>query len=353
MGVTTNPPDARLLRFDALTRYVHWATATLFAVTVSTAAALYLPSLSVVVGRRALVRDVHVASGLSLLGLFVLTLAAPLRAEARALGRWSVGEGRWLLPRRRTVLPLAKFNPGQKLFAAFVGGVIPSMALTGSVMRWFDPFPLAWRTGSTLVHDWLGLAFVGAVAGHVSFALADPVALRGMVRGWVPASWARVNRPRWHDELTAAVPPWPQGPAGAACRRRWLAVSAALSLIAAVFALGHGDPHQRPAVVAVGYQEALVAGDTARLYDLSGPELRGGRPLETFVEETTRDLLPSVDERGSVIGMTAEHTSLSGDRARVVVRMDYMDGLSTTRDLRLRRSGGAWRVTGVAPPPGP
>ena len=36
---------------------------------------------------------------------------------------------------------------------------------------------------------------------YVGSALADPDALLGMVRGWVPARWARERRPRWHDEL--------------------------------------------------------------------------------------------------------------------------------------------------------
>lgn len=54
-----------------------------------------------------------------------------------------------------------------------------AMLMTGSVMRWFEPFPLDWRTGATFVHDWLALVLAVVVAGHVVLALADPAALRG------------------------------------------------------------------------------------------------------------------------------------------------------------------------------
>ena len=53
---------------------------------------------------------------------------------------------------------MGKFNAGQKLNAIFVAGCIPVMLATGGIMRWFDPFPLAWRTGATFVHDWTTLA---------------------------------------------------------------------------------------------------------------------------------------------------------------------------------------------------
>ena len=74
---------------------------------------------------------------------------------------------------------VAKFNAGQKLNAAFVAGAIPVMLATGSIMRWFKPFPLSWRTGATFVHDWVFLALLVVVIGHIGKALADPTALEG------------------------------------------------------------------------------------------------------------------------------------------------------------------------------
>ena len=73
---------------------------------------------------------------------------------------------------------------------------------SGSVLRFFGPFPLAWRTGATFVHDWTALALGLAITGHVWLAVADQDALRGMVSGTVPTRWARLKRPRWYSEVS-------------------------------------------------------------------------------------------------------------------------------------------------------
>ena len=78
---------------------------------------------------------------------------------------------------------MGKFNPGQKLNASFLAGAALVMLATGSIMRWFDPFPDALRTGATFVHDWTSFAMVVAIAGHVVVALRHPAALRAMARG--------------------------------------------------------------------------------------------------------------------------------------------------------------------------
>jgi formate dehydrogenase subunit gamma len=82
----------------------------------------------------------------------------------------------------------------------FIAAAIPVMLATGSIMRWFKPFPDSWRTGATFVHDstWLVLIFV--VLGHIYFALRDQDSMNSMLRGNVPESWARRERPRWWAE---------------------------------------------------------------------------------------------------------------------------------------------------------
>ena len=96
---------------------------------------------------------------------------------------------------------MGKFNAGQKLNAIFVAGCIPLMLATGSIMRWFEPFPLAWRTGATFVHDWLALTLLAVVIGHIGKALAEPVALRAMRTGTMPAEHVRRHHPRWWREV--------------------------------------------------------------------------------------------------------------------------------------------------------
>ena len=208
VATTTRPPSpARLPRFDGVERALHWANAVLFAVLMGTAAILYVGSLSVLVGRRELVRHIHVIAGLVLPVPLLLALVGRWRRslwlDLRRLNRWDNDDRRWMRSfGRDPFVRLGKFNPGQKLNAAFTAGSIVVMLGTGSIMHWFHYFPVDWRTGATFVHDWLAIALFVVITGHVGSALADPDALLGMVRGWVPERWARERRPRWHDELT-------------------------------------------------------------------------------------------------------------------------------------------------------
>lgn len=214
MAVTTQrsdaPDEGRVARFDRTERLLHWTTAAMFAVLVFTGAVLYVGSLSALLGRRELVRMVHVWTGLLLPVPLILASAGPWRRalgnDVRRLNRWDDDDRRWMrsLGRDPFARP-AKFNAGQKLNAAFVAGASVVMLATGSVMHWFASFPDDWRTGATFVHDWVAIGLFVAITGHVGKALADPVAMRGMLRGWVPAWWARANRPRWVDEPDMAA----------------------------------------------------------------------------------------------------------------------------------------------------
>ena len=208
----------QVVRFDRAERALHWANATLFLVLLATGMTLYVGQLSALVGRRVLMKDIHVISGLLLPVPLVLAYAgrwrSGLRRDVRRLARWSTDDRRWLLSLgRRGRARMGKFNAGQKLNAIFVVGCIPVMLVTGSIMRWFDPFPLAWRTGATFVHDWTSLALLVVIVGHIAKALVDPHALGAIVGGRVPARHARERHPRWWAELgvedagAAAEPP--------------------------------------------------------------------------------------------------------------------------------------------------
>jgi formate dehydrogenase subunit gamma len=203
---TERATEEPLVRFDRVERTVHWITAGLFLTLMLTGAALYAGPIGAVVGRRDLVRTVHVVAGLALpVPLLVGIIGrwgGALRRDLGRINRWIADDRVWLRRHTRERARLGKFNPGQKLNATFLGASIVLMLGTGSIMKWFEPFPISLRTGATFVHDWVALGIWLAVIGHVMFALRDPDALGSMRRGKISARWARTQRPRWYEEET-------------------------------------------------------------------------------------------------------------------------------------------------------
>jgi len=192
-------------RFGRATRALHWATAVAVLTAAITGLILYVGPLTALVGRRVLVKDIHVIAGLSMPVPLLLAYAGgwrrDVRANVRRLARWSQADRRWLRTRGREAADkVGKFNGGQKANAAFVAGMIPIMLASGSIMRWFEPWPVQYRTGATFVHDWTAIATWVVVAGHILFALNDAESLRGMLTGRVSRAWARDHHPRWAAE---------------------------------------------------------------------------------------------------------------------------------------------------------
>ncbi|MEY2471995.1 MAG: formate dehydrogenase subunit gamma [Actinomycetota bacterium] len=176
-----------LPRFDVVTRVVHWATAALGLVAVLTGTILYVPELSATIGRRAVLKDVHVITSLLLLVPLAVGVASGpagrrLRADLLELSRWSTADRRWLRRRTRGA-PDGKFNGGQKFVTAMFGGLFVMQVLTGLIMFRPNSFPDAWRTGATFVHDWAYLGLAAAVIGHVVKAFGEPDLMRAMMTG--------------------------------------------------------------------------------------------------------------------------------------------------------------------------
>lgn len=214
---TSSSAKAWLVRFDGVERAVHWSNAMLFTVLIFTGVALYYPPLIGLIGRRHLVEEVHLYTGLALPLPILAALGGSwgrgLRADLRRFNRWSRSDRQWLRERLTgRAVPkhgsdqTGKFNPGQKLNAAFTAGAGLAMLASGAILAWYRPFPLSWREGATFVHDWGALAFVVVIAGHVAMALSHPESLRSMFTGRIAAGWARRHAPRWWAETTSPTP---------------------------------------------------------------------------------------------------------------------------------------------------
>lgn len=199
------PADAsgRVPRFTPAERWVHRVTAALMLVCLATAACLYYPPLSELVGRRRLVVTVHEWCGLALPVPLLLGLGSrAFRADLSRLNRFAPYDREWLraVRRRSYRRPAGKFNAGQKLYAAWTAGAVLVMVGTGLLMWFTHLAPLVWRTGATFVHDWLALAVAVVIAGHIRMAVKDPESRRGLRTGSVDAGWATREHPNWDPQ---------------------------------------------------------------------------------------------------------------------------------------------------------
>jgi len=197
----------RLLRFTRTERAVHWVHATAFLVLLATGLALYLPSLAELIGRRPLLKDIHVYTAVA---WAVAIVAVVLAGDRRSLGRtlreidvFDRDDRDWLRGRKA---PQGRFNAGQKLNAAITAAFAILFAVSGAFL-WLGERDTRFRFAQTiLIHDWLTQISLVLFLGHLYVAVIHPStrhALNGMTRGWVDAEWAERHHPKW----SRGVPP--------------------------------------------------------------------------------------------------------------------------------------------------
>lgn len=136
------PQVTHVRRFGPVQRWVHRTTAALMGVCVVTAAFLYIPQFAELVGRRELVVRIHEWAGLALPVPVLLGLGSRFfRADLGHLNRFGPHDRVWLRAalhrdKRQSSRPAAKFNAGQKVYAAWIAGATLVMLGTGLIM-WF------------------------------------------------------------------------------------------------------------------------------------------------------------------------------------------------------------------------
>jgi formate dehydrogenase subunit gamma len=205
---TRTEPEACLVqRFSRTERLLHWTNALGFFFLLASGLVLYVPALSIAIGRRLLIQRLHFWAGLVWIGALV---AIALLADSRCLVRtaneldaFDRDDLRWLLGRRPT--PQGRFNAGQKINAALTLAMTVLFLVSG-LLLWFGERDTQLRFASTiLLHDGLMFASVVLVIGHIYLASIHPPtrhSLRGMTRGSVRKDWARSHHPKWR---------WPEG----------------------------------------------------------------------------------------------------------------------------------------------
>jgi formate dehydrogenase subunit gamma len=200
----------RVLRFGATARLVHWSFTVLFVLLLCTGAVVAIPALSEFVGRRELVRRVHIVAGLAMVTVPLLIALvgnrAAMRADLREIDDFDADD--WNFLRRRPSRP-GRFNGGQKANAIVTVTASTLLLVSGYILWRWPTFPRAWREGALNLHQFLTVLMLPLVTGHVylsTFHRSTRHALRGMVSGWVDRDWASAHHPRW-DAIQAEDPP--------------------------------------------------------------------------------------------------------------------------------------------------
>lgn len=190
---------------------MHWVHASAFVVLLGSGLCLYLPSLAEAVGRRPLLKSIHVytavAWAVALTLVVLLGDRASLRRTVREIDLFDADDRRWLRGRRA---PQGRFNAGQKLNAIVTAAFAFLFALTGFFL-WYGERDTRFRLPSALlVHDWLTYVSLFLFLGHLYLTLVYPRtrhALSGMTRGWVREDWARRHHRKWVEAQAGHDPP--------------------------------------------------------------------------------------------------------------------------------------------------
>lgn len=210
--------DTELIRFDRLERTLHWSNALFFFVLAATGAIMFFPTLSILVGRRDVVRLAHDIAGFLVVLVPVLILVSPtaeiLRADLREIDRLGRDDRRWLrsgwihdlFGDPRHAPPQAKYNAGQKVNVILTAAATLVLFGTGMIMFFHRSFPQWLKSGAVLVHDLTAAAVVLVVLVHIVLALRDGGALRGIFTGRVRRSWADLHHPRWNRSSQPSEP---------------------------------------------------------------------------------------------------------------------------------------------------
>ena len=204
---TTPSSLRRLARYGRTERAVHWVHATAFCILLGSGLCLYLPSLSELVSRRPLLKEIHLYTALAWAVALVLIVAAgdrrALRRTMRDVDLFDADDRAWLLGART---PQGRLNAGQKLNTIVTAVFAILFAISGFFL-WYGERDTRFRLANALlVHDWLMYASLVLFAGHLYLALILPKtrhSLSGITRGWVREDWAEQRHPKWVAEIRA------------------------------------------------------------------------------------------------------------------------------------------------------
>jgi formate dehydrogenase subunit gamma len=191
-------------------RLCHWLSALTYVYCLLTGLAFYTPHLywiALALGGGATSRFWHPFAGL-IFFVVALWMHHIWRRDMSITGadeRWLKDVRNYITNRDDLVALQHRFNAGQKLFywVMFYGTIL--LVVSGLLM-WFPeliPFRYSWiRHAAVILHECAALITIGAFIIHVYMSLfLVPGSVTAMVRGYVPAVWAKAHHRLWYDQV--------------------------------------------------------------------------------------------------------------------------------------------------------
>jgi formate dehydrogenase subunit gamma len=200
MAAKFDQRSARVLRFTASERAIHWIVAIAF---------FSMLGSGLLMGHRGSFHNLMYAWHLASAGILVVGVAAvALRGDRRALGRTrreltkiDALDRAWLANVPAAVLgqrpqpPAGRFNAGQKVNFILIGCLLTSLVVSGTGLVIAGSPPNATFKVAHVAAAYLSVILA---LGHLYMALINPgtrPALSGMISGTVDLAWLRKHHP--------------------------------------------------------------------------------------------------------------------------------------------------------------
>ena len=207
-----HPAEPQVLRYRVGPRIIHAVLASSFVALLLTGLVLLWGPLSSLAAGGAS-RLIHRIGAIAFLAVPVLYLIFDRPAARELLWdsfRYDKDDIAWLkhmlryyFGRASGMPPQGRLNAGQKLHHAAVVVMSAVVVVSGSVM-WNAKGNLGANllAGAAIIHDLSMLALTVLLIGHLYFTFVYD-ALPGMVTGYIPEEEARLEHPKWVEELHA------------------------------------------------------------------------------------------------------------------------------------------------------
>ena len=119
---------------------------------------------------------------------------------------WFTKHGGYL-SREEVHFNVGKYNPGQKMFALFIGMATIVLGVTGGFIWVPTAFPRWMVQLALMFHGLMFVASVMFVVVHIYLAtIGNPGTIEAMLYGNVRKLWASKHHPKWYREVTGDKP---------------------------------------------------------------------------------------------------------------------------------------------------